>query len=924
MTVPDEAVPPAPRNSEDPLLGELRERLEVLAREALAEQEDALAVPEPDREDPYNKIVAGVVADGSVVLRETSDEISNLREARRALAEHESPPGAGVGPRDPAGHATFGFVLWFGIAYPLVWWELNQNGPTGFGWFLTVVGLLAAAAFVVWLAGRLTIRAGRRFSDEPVGSGAWWSFVTGFATLYLLLLWRLGPSSREAMGSVWSVVVWIVSGLVTAFAVAVAGSVAANPPKEGESIRQPLPRVVIRRGLAAAVLAAVVAFLVLQVLPLPVSPSARFVLADVGSLVILIGAAPLSFRLVPAAWSRDPARPKSPGWKLQRAKLAKKVGEAGKAWTEAAGKSLKPLLNIHVNKVLNPAFTTTLRPYDHHALGQMRAANRTVTTIAIGERLRALLAGVGSGAVGMAGPRGAGKSTLLEAYRDGKFLEPDPRGEYIAPPSRQIALLESVPVRYDAREFVLHLYSRTCGAVVEFCERRGAAAAEPVRRAGWRRAGPFAAVALGWAAAGVAGSVLALGSRFDLAAWSATLWWPLVCLLGASSMLYLAARRGVRPAQSGEPAPPSIPPGDVKALRARAEWALDDIRFQQKHTSGWSGKVGVAGAEAGVTGSRELTRQPKTYPEIVHEFGVFLAQTGDCLAELDGVASPSMVIILDELDKIATPDVAQDFINEVKGLLTTDVRGLLFLVSVSEDALAAFERRGLPVRDAFDSAFDLIIRLEYLDLADARLVLSSRVIGLPQPFLCLCHCLSGGLPRELIRVARQVLAGHGELVDVAARVVAEDLAAKRAGLLTVVSRGGHDDTLVSDLVRHIDAHAGAGSGELIAAAEAPPITTDAPEHADLLRLQTETLGYLYYLGTVLEVFGPAFAPADLDRGEAAGDGSFDSLASARQLFPVNARLAWLTITAFRERWGQRAVPPPSAGVSPAGPGPGAA
>ncbi|MGH8920342.1 MAG: transcriptional regulator, partial [Actinomycetes bacterium] len=388
---------------------------------------------------------------------------------------------------------------------------------------------------------------------------------------------------------------------------------------------------------------------------------------------------------------------------------------------------------------------------------------------------------------------------------------------------------------------------------------------------------------------------------------------PLVCLLGASSMLYLAARRRAWPAPSHEPIPPFVSPGDLAALRDRASWALDGIRFQQKHTSGWSGKVGVpaTGAEAGVTGSREVTRQPKTYPEIVHEFGLFLKAVTGCLEAVEDIGLPSVVVILDELDKIVAPDVAQDFINEVKGLLTVDAPGFLFLVSVSEDALAAFERRGLPVRDAFDSAFDLIIRLEYLDLTDAILVLSSRVVALPRPFICLCHCLAGGLPRELIRVARQALAGSGELADITARVVAEDLAAKRAGLLTVVSRGGHDDTLVSDLVRHLDAHAGARPGELIAAAAAPPIATDLPGHADLLRLQTETLGYLYYLGTVLEVFGPAFAPADLERGQAAGDGSFDSLASVRQLFPVNARLAWLTLTAFRECWGLRAVPPPA-------------
>jgi hypothetical protein len=355
------------------------------------------------------------------------------------------------------------------------------------------------------------------------------------------------------------------------------------------------------------------------------------------------------------------------------------------------------------------------------------------------------------------------------------------------------------------------------------------------------------------------------------------------------------------------PAPP-VPPGDLRALRARAEWALGDIEFQQKHTSGWSGKVGVpAGADIGLTRTHEVTRQPRSYPQVVHGFGEFLRATIRGVAPLDGIATPSVVIILDELDKIVAPDAAQDFVNEVKALFNLDVPGFLFLVSVSEDALAAFERRGLPVRDAFDSAFDVIFRVEYLKLGDARQVLSRRVLGLPDPFACLCHCLSGGLPRELIRVARQVISGSGPLADVARRVVADDLADKRAGLRTIVARGGYADVGVGDLVRHVDAHATADPAALVEAAATPPVTGD---DEPLRRLQVETLGYLYYLGTVLEVFGPAFDRADLDRGAAAGDGSFDALASVRQLFPVNARLAWLTISAFRTVWDLRVIPPP--------------
>jgi hypothetical protein len=44
----------------------------------------------------------------------------------------------------------------------------------------------------------------------------------------------------------------------------------------------------------------------------------------------------------------------------------------------------------------------------------------------------------------------------------------------------------------------------------------------------------------------------------------------------------------------------------------------------------------------------------------------------------------------------------------------------------------------------------------HLSLAESRDVLESRVTGLPIPFQCLCHVLAGGLPRDLIRVAREL------------------------------------------------------------------------------------------------------------------------------------------------------------------------
>lgn len=74
--------------------------------------------------------------------------------------------------------------------------------------------------------------------------------------------------------------------------------------------------------------------------------------------------------------------------------------------------------------------------------------------------------------------------------------------------------------------------------------------------------------------------------------------------------------------------------------------------------------------------------------------------------------------------------------------------------------MSAFERRGLPARDVLDRSFDEIQRIGYLDLAESRRVLESRVTGVPVPFQCLCHCLAGGLPRDLIRSMRELVYHH--------------------------------------------------------------------------------------------------------------------------------------------------------------------
>lgn len=148
----------------------------------------------------------------------------------------------------------------------------------------------------------------------------------------------------------------------------------------------------------------------------------------------------------------------------------------------------------------------------------------------------------------------------------------------------------------------------------------------------------------------------------------------------------------------------------------------------------------------------ELTEREKTHPERVMDFHAFTARVLE-MSSGRSVGSRGLIIALDELDKLSKAEDALGTINGIKDLLHGT--GTHFLVSLSEDALATFALRGVPVRDAFDSSFDTIIPVARFNVPNSEALLARRVIGFPRLLSLYCHALSGGLPRDLIRVARQ-------------------------------------------------------------------------------------------------------------------------------------------------------------------------
>ena len=103
-----------------------------------------------------------------------------------------------------------------------------------------------------------------------------------------------------------------------------------------------------------------------------------------------------------------------------------------------------------------------------------------------------------------------------------------------------------------------------------------------------------------------------------------------------------------------------------------------------------------------------------------------------------------MVISIDEVDKIRDSDRAEAFLNDIKAIF--GVPGCLYLVSLSEDAMAGFARRTPSIRSTFDSAFDELVPVGPMTYRHSEQLLFKRVTGVPRPFIALCHVLAGGLP----------------------------------------------------------------------------------------------------------------------------------------------------------------------------------
>lgn len=566
--------------------------------------------------------------------------------------------------------------------------------------------------------------------------------------------------------------------------------------------------------------------------------------------------------------------------------------------------------------------------------------------IQIESELAGLLDRLDGASIGVAGPRGAGKTTLIRGYcekadsvaddlngiRWSSFLGSDlPESSW-----GDLRCMVAAPTDYVARDFVLHLFAAFCAAVIS----------------GYRKAGRFRRVFL--AAYWVRG-ILQLfmplirqalyfgGSAAILLYWNKSIargisvpaaWVQYAGIaLIASGVIGFAGSSTVRLRHWARKASRGRESG--RAIVATARKHLSRVRYLQTYTSGLSGGLGLrSGTGAQLSRSTSRAEQPLSYPEIVSEFRNFAsAVAADVHRRGDRV-----FIGVDELDKMGSAEQAEHFLNEVKGIF--GIPHLYFIVSVSDDALNAFERRGLPLRDAFDSSFDEIIRVEPLSYPESRRLLYRRVIGLTEPYVALCHCLAGGLARDVIRAARQVARNAATLTPRRPSVTAsvgiesgDDVPAEyelpdaepsqcRLTLSDISAAVLHDELrrklrALSQVVGHIDSE---GTAELqdtlhqitVRLMPDQPIIDivdliGKPGHTEpsaAARVRLEFAAFAYYCATLQEVFTDRLDDAHMVKAtsKSSGPESFDALAAARNAFTTDTLLAWNLITQCRNAW----------------------
>ena len=485
---------------------------------------------------------------------------------------------------------------------------------------LTVLGLeLLAPTFAV---------------EEPLKPWAGTVLVIGFATLaYALVRWLVTLSVKRAKKS-----------------------------REAEADRRPAvaarfalpPRKLRNRWLVLAGAALFVPRLALLAFPVlePLQPWP--------GIVGLIGLATLAYALVRWLLVRG-ARGAEMAREAEIDILRNRAQAAWAAlWIALVDRGLRPIILQIRSRRDAPAYTTRLHYISSRGLSDIFDPSLLEVETPGVRRIRDFLDSTPGGSIGLAGPRGTGKSTLMGSFVDGRSRRSDNR--------RGRAIQVSAPVEYVPRDFILHVFATLCQSVIvpppPWVSGAPADSWNRAGHSGWR--GRFVALVLSalFVMIGVGLLLQEAGTPVDWQLWSGVA----LVVVGILVLGVVVAGPAADVIQFGGTRPSgrtAVKPreGVSPETALLADRCLDLIRYQQTYTSGWSGSVnagvGGLGVEGGVAAGVARVRNTLSLPDIVSLFKEFVTAVTE--------AGP-VIIGIDELDKIASGEGAQAFLNDIKSL----------------------------------------------------------------------------------------------------------------------------------------------------------------------------------------------------------------------------------------------------------------
>ncbi|MFJ6514070.1 P-loop NTPase fold protein [Streptomyces sp. NPDC091406] len=602
-------------------------------------------------------------------------------------------------------------------------------------------------------------------------------------------------------------------------------------------------------------------------------------------------------------------------------------------------RTIDPIMRREMTALLGPDHESLLVARCHDGLIDSSNPRYWIST-QVETTLQRKLDQMGGGAIAICGPRGVGKSTLLTKACQGRL------GQW---PKPHFHTIVQTPANYRPEEFLLSLFQSVCRDYLALYGRRprtpflfrsrSRAAHRPrrlyysARRWSQLFAGlGLVVLALQQEVRDLADGIYqsahpaAAGSAINLWNWTLNAWHehPAISRLALIALgVFLVWRADLKSWLTGRPARRLV--HDCQNYLS----LLQHIQSVSASTSlGASGRALTLGFGR-TSGSSSRTF---TYPELVWEFRSLLSR----ISAIERKDNWKVFIGIDELDRLGSSEQARAFLTEIKAIF--DVPRVYFVLSVSEDIGAAFIRRGLPTRDVTDSSLEDVLVIEARTRDESRDLLQTRVPGFTDPFVTLVHALSGGLPRDLIRYTRKVTETHRRtgqhgLAALARNVLWEEAAQALAGFRALLAH--HDDSAASAQTMH-DLHtliALIRSAEptranpevdqrilQLAHAVQPPHTESTDPVGESVKRWEEFSCYLYFIGTLLEVFarrnfaarktaytGPARAAADLQR-----------LAEARLEMTISPHSARKILQEFRAHWALRTTALPVI-VHPPGP-----